>query len=401
MNLDYNKLIQFDLLNDAETKLMQDREKLFELFTVFQNISNADSFIRDCPSFPGSTENIERDELVSAIGSTLAIEGIVFKEEEIKDALQKTSIKDNIQRKQQEIINSRDVYDYIKKTVREHKGEGEFVYKDEHIINIHRLFTANISYLGNQPGAYRNMNAYFGDPRKRSFCENYTDIYKAMGSFIAWLNQKTDGFLTGNIIAKAIMSHYYLTEIHPFGDGNGRTARAVEAMVLYANRINPYCFWSLANFWSAHRNEYLAHLGNIRETCDPLDFLIWGAKGYLGEVERIKGAVLKKLKYLMLRDYVSWLLNAKKQQKPEKKINQRIHRLVFLLTDSGKIPLDKFRASPEYESLYSHASSATRSRDLSKMKFLELIRISEADGKEFIEPNYEVLEKLQYRVSLG
>lgn len=399
MNLDYNKLIQFDLLNDAEAKLMQDREKLFELFTVFQNISNADSFIRNCPSFPGSTENIERDELVSAIGSTLAIEGITFREEEIKETLDKTNLQAKIQRKQQEILNSRDVYDYIKKTVHEQKGE--FVYKDEHIIYIHRRFTANINYLGNQPGTYRNMNTSFGDPRKRSLSENYTDIYKAMGNFINWLNQKDDGVLRGNPIAKAIMSHYYLTEIHPFGDGNGRTARAVEAMVLYANRINPYCFWSLANFWNARRNEYIAHLGNIRETCDPLDFLIWGAKGYLEEVERIKGAVLKKLKYLMLRDYVSWLLNAKKQQKPEKKINQRIRSLVLLLTDSGQIPLDKFRTSPEYESLYSHASSATKSRDLSKMKFLELIRISEADGKEFIEPNYEVLEKLQYRVSLG
>ncbi len=127
--------------------------------------------------------------------------------------------------------------------------------------------------------------------------------------------------------------------------------------MLYANGINPYCFWSLANFWSANRNEYITHLGNIRETCDPLDFLIWGAKGYLEEVKRIKERVLKKLKYLMLRDYVSWLLTAKKQQKPEKKINQRIRSIVFLLTDFGKIPLDKFRTSPQYESLYSHKST--------------------------------------------
>ncbi len=39
---------------------------------------------------------------------------------------------------------------------------------------------------------------------------------------------------------------------------------------------------------------------------------------------------------------------------------------------------------------------ASKSRDLSKMKSLELIRISEADGKEFIEPNYDILDKLEY-----
>jgi Fic family protein len=244
------------------------------------------------------------------------------------------------------------------------------------------------------------MSASFGDPRKISLCQNHTDIYAAMKNYINWLNQKKDGFLTGDTIVKAIMSHYYLTEIHPFGDGNGRTARAAEAMVLYANKINPYCFWSLANFWSRNRNEYITHLGNIRETCDPLDFIIWGAKGYLEEINRIKGLVLKKLKSLMLRDYVTWLVKSKNQQKPGEKINERIRSIVFLLTDSGKIPLDKFRASPEYESLYSHASNATKIRDLVKLKSLELIQTPKGDdGKVFIEPNYEILEKLRYRIS--
>jgi Fic family protein len=401
MRLSYNKLIQYDLLDDAEANLTNNQEKFFEFFTTFQNVIAADRFIRDCPSFPDSNKTIIRDELVSAIGSTLAIEGIVIKEEEIREAIQKPVLTANLQRKQQEALNSRNVYGYIINTVNTVilERKGEFVYKDDYVRNIHRLFTENINYIGSQPGAYRNTSTSFGDLRKVSLCQNYPDIYKAMNNYINWLNQKKEGILTNNIIAKAIMSHYYLTEIHPFGDGNGRTARAVEAMVLYANGINPYCFWSLANFWSARRNEYIAHLGNIRETCDPLDFLIWGAKGYLGEVERIKGAVLKKLKYLMLRDYVSWLLKTKKQQKPEKKINERIRSLMFLLTDSGKIPLDKFRASSEYESLYLHESSSTKSRDLSKMKLLtlDLIRISIVDGKEFIEPNYDVLERLEYR----
>lgn len=127
---------------------------------------------------------------------------------------------------------------------------------------------------------------------------------------------------------------------------------------------------------------------------------MWGAKGYLGEVERIKKAVLKKLKYLMLRDYVSWLLKTKKDQKPEKKINERIRRIVFLLTDYGKISLIKFRNSSEYASLYLHESGSTKSRDLSKMKSppLDLIRISTVNGEEFIEPNYDVLERLKYRL---
>ncbi len=398
MSLSYNKLIKFNLLDEAEESLTEPecRSKFFEFFKAFQGIANVDRFIRDCPSFPGANRDIIRDELVSAIGSTLAIEGVVFKEEEIKEIIQKTNPKELLQREQQAVLNSRHVYRYITKTI-DKCGE-EFVYKDGHIINIHKTFTKSINYLGNQPGAYRNMSASFGEPRRRSLCESYTDIYKAMGNFVNWLNQKKEGILTGNIIAKAIMAHYYLAEIHPFGDGNGRTARAVEAMVLYANKINPYCFWSLANFWSANRNEYIFHLGNIRETCNPLDFLMWGAQGYLKEIQRIKERILKKVKQLMLQDYIRWLLDTKNQQPPEKKINQRIYGVLFLLTHSGKILFDKLRSSPEYKSLYSHVSSMTQSRDFSKMKSLKLIRISDTTDKVFIEPNYEVLKSLEYSV---
>jgi Fic family protein len=219
-----------------------------------------------------------------------------------------------------------------------------------------------------------------------------------MKDYINWLNQEKEGILTSNIIAKAIMAHYYLTEIHPFGDGNGRTARAVEAMVLYANGINPYCFWSLANFWSANRNEYIFHLGNIRETCNPLDLLIWGAQGYLREIKRIKERVLTKVKQLMLQDYVRYLSDTKSQQPSSKKINQRIRGILFLLTQSGKISFNKLRSSPEYKSLYHKVSNMTQSRDFSKMKSLRLIRFSDTEGQTFIEPNYEILEGLQYNV---
>lgn len=74
---------------------------------------------------------------------------------------------------------------------------------------------------------------------------------------------------------------------------------------------------------------------------------------------------------------------------------------MFLLTDFGKISLNKFRASSEYESLYSYMSSATKSRDFSKMKSLGLIRIAIVDDKEFIEPNYDILDRLEYRLPVS
>ena len=321
MALNLTKLTKYDLIEDIETKLKgPNNEKqlklFFEFFDTYQQIITNDKFIRDCPAYPGSTDKILRSELVSSIGATLAIEGTKLTEEEIEKSLQKADLNKELERKEQEAQNSRNAYDHIIDLVK--NSGGKFIYSEEHIKHIHKHITEHIDYVGNVPGQYRDINPIFGEPPKRSFCKTKTDVEVAISKLISWLNKEKNGHLGSNTIVRAIMAHYYLTEIHPFGDGNGRTARALEALVLFVNGINTYCFWSLANFWSVNRNEYLVYLDNVRATCDPWDFLMWGIKGYLKEIERIKGLVLKKAKQLMLMDYVRWLLATKKQQKREK-----------------------------------------------------------------------------------
>lgn len=393
MALDLEKLSKFDLEKDLEKRLFEDKkqEQIFDFINTFREIRIADQFIKECPSYPRSTQEIIRRELTSVVGGTLAIEGTILREEEIEESFQKAGLQKKLKDKEQEAQNSRKAYKYIIDVVDNH--EDEFVYSEEHIKQIHQYLTENVEYVSpNVPGQYRDLKARFGEPQKYSFCKSKVDIEAIMAKFINWLNKKSSEFLSSNIIVKAMMAHYYLTEIHPFGDGNGRTARAVEALVLYVNKINTYCFWSLANFWSANRDKYLIHLGNIRSTCDPWEFLIWGTKGYLLEVQRIKDLVLKKVKQLMLKDYVSWLLR-------NKKIRPRIFGVLMLSISSGKMPFDKFMSSPEIMTLYAQRELSTRYRDFKKMeKTLGLIRIFKEDGKKFIEPNFQKLETLVYEV---
>jgi len=393
MALNLEKLSKFDLEEDLENRLFEDKkqEQIFDFINTFREIQIADRFIKECPSYPRSTQEIIRRELTSVVGGTLAIEGTILREEEIEESFQKAGLQKKLKDKEQEAQNSRKAYKYIIDVVDNH--EDEFVYSEEHIKQIHQYLTENVEYVSpNVPGRYRDLKARFGEPQKYSFCKSKVDIEAIMAKFINWLNKKSSEFLSSNIIVKAMMAHYYLTEIHPFGDGNGRTARAVEALVLYVNKINIYCFWSLANFWSANRDKYLIHLGNIRSTCDPWEFLIWGTKGYLIEVQRIKDLVLKKVKQLMLKDYVSWLLR-------NKKIRPRIFGVLMLSISSGKMPFDKFMSSPEIMTLYARRTLSTRYRDFKKMeKTLGLIRIFKEDGKKFIEPNFQKLETLVYEV---
>lgn len=398
MKLTFEKLIQFDLIEDIEAGLGKEEiGTLMAFLKVCQEIQNVDQFIKDLPSYPGSMDKIERSERVSSIGATLAIEGIKLTTEEIEAALEKRNLDTELEKSDQETLNTQFAYEYVISLLSS-KPPDKFVYTEDHIKEIHKRLTSNIDYGLNVPGQYREVNPIYGVPPRRSLCRTKGEVENAMSRFVEWLNTEDSGPVSSIRMAKAIMAHYYLAEIHPFGDGNGRTARALEALILYEARINTYCFWSLANFWSANRNEYIIHLANIRSTCNPWELLIWGLKGYLKEVQRIKADVLKKVKQLMLMDYVRWLNETKKLQEPEKKINSRIVGILEFLTHCDDVPLAKFVASPQVKTLYYRLSSQTRYRDFDKMSKLKLTRTYQKDGEEYIGPNYPLLEYLQYNI---
>ena len=385
--------MKFDLLEEIEKTAIP--EVIMKFFSIRSEIDSIDQFIKDAPSFPGSTDKIMRGELVSVIGATLSIEGTVLDKEEIEESLRKAESGEALHRKEREAANSRRVYSFISDFVARNKTG--FQYSESLICQMHTYFTSDMNYLSNSPGKYRsNYIATFGAPRKKSLCRTQSEIEDAMKNFVMWLNKKGDGILSHHIFVKAIMAHYYLSEIHPFGDGNGRTARALEALILNAHGINDYCFWSLANFWSYNKDQYIDHLHNIRVTLDPTDFILWGLEGYKEEIKKIKEKVLKKVKQLMLLDYVRYLLRNKKNEAI--KINNRIVDVIEILILKGRLPTGKFFESPEFKALYSSSHQSTMFRDLKKMSAQRLINIEEINNENFIEPNFKILDYVTYIV---
>ena len=90
------------------------------------------------------------------------------------------------------------------------------------------------------PGRIRTANVSVGRYR----CPDWQDA----GYLLARLCETLDGFDPPDgdrhafAILKAIFAHVYLAWIHPFGDGNGRTARLVElAVLLEAGLPLPAC----------------------------------------------------------------------------------------------------------------------------------------------------------------
>lgn len=84
------------------------------------------------------------------------------------------------------------------------------------------------------------------------------------------------------MFVKAIAAHLYIAWIHPFGDGNGRTARLVEFGILTAAGIPTVAAHLLSNHYNLTRTAYYRQLQRAsRSGGDLTHFLRYAAEGFV------------------------------------------------------------------------------------------------------------------------
>ncbi|MEO3856727.1 Fic family protein [Acrocarpospora sp. B8E8] len=86
-------------------------------------------------------------------------------------------------------------------------------------------------------------------------------------------------------IISALLAHLYLAWIHPFGDGNGRTARLVEYQLLLNARAPMLAAHLPANFYMRTRTRYYQVLQKTSQPpYDPAVFLRYAIQGFVEEL---------------------------------------------------------------------------------------------------------------------
>lgn len=83
-------------------------------------------------------------------------------------------------------------------------------------------------------------------------------------------------------VLKAMMAHLYIAWIHPFDDGNGRTARLMEFQILLAAGVPMPATHLLSNHYNATRSEYYRRLDeSSRSGGDVVPFLRYAIRGFV------------------------------------------------------------------------------------------------------------------------
>lgn len=186
-------------------------------------------------------------------------------------------------------------------------------------------------------------------------------------------------------VIRAIVAHLYIAWIHPFGDGNGRTARLLEFKILLLSGIPTPAAHLLSNHYNLTRTEYYRQLdyaskskGNI------IPFIQYAVEGFVDGLRSQLRVIQQQQLLVAWRDYVYSHFRDKTG-----KINDRMRKLVLDLSQQSEpVALAKLNeVSPRIAALYATKTPRTVRRDVEELLHANLIR---QQGKGYIA-NKEIM----------
>jgi Fic family protein len=166
-------------------------------------------------------------------------------------------------------------------------------------------------------------------------------------------------------VLKAILAHLYIAWIHPFGDGNGRTARLIEFQLMIEAGAPTPAAHLLSNHYNRTREAYLVELDRTsRAEGYPTEgFILYALQGLVDELREQIGVVRAHQKEVMWQKIVH---DSYRDEDTPAKRRQR--HLVLDMPNGASVPRAKIReVSARVAGEYAGSGSKTLTRDLNEL----------------------------------
>ncbi|MGO9479625.1 MAG: Fic family protein [Limisphaerales bacterium] len=333
---------------------------------------------------PDWREQLNKLNRVRAVRGTTALEGNPLSEAEVShqidivDSQVKTVEKTKVTKEQLQIRNAEIAQMWVKQRF----SPDSPLLGCEDILKMHSMITQQSDTNHNVPGKLRTFSVQVGTPEMGGvhIGAPHSELPRLMKEFVEFVNSEK---LKGqHPVIRALLSHFFLVTIHPFGDGNGRVSRLVEAGVLFRQGYNVHGFYGLSNYFYQNENQYKTLLQQCRSQ-HPFNltpFVMFGLEAFAKELQGINNFIKTKLNRLVYRTVLVRAFN-KHVGSRRRLLNQREYNLLeFLLTATE--PTDPFSKNPSRQIKFSELQKdkyvEASYRNVTRRTFSrELIRLGE------------------------
>lgn len=280
------------------------------LLTYISRIEAAKALIDNAPLVPAWEAKFRNEALSRSVHFGTKIEGNDLTQEQAqqissldkvtdsKEAISKTGIVAR-ERDVQEVINYRNVLSWIDK---QGSGPLDQVLNTNTLKVIHRL-TVDRLVDDKYAGEYRDKQVVVKSATDGGVVFRppvSVEIPYLVDDFFAWVYSEEATRL--HPVFRAAIVHYQLAYIHPFVEGNGRTARAMATLLLYLLGYDFKKFFSLEQYFDHDVNAYYQALLSVQQSSGDMTYwLEYFGYGLALEIEKIKSQVTKLSKDLKLK----------------------------------------------------------------------------------------------------
>lgn len=336
---------------------------------------------------PDWREQLDQLNRVRAVHGTTALEGNPLSEAAVREQIGPVALSSaqlpSRSREEQQVRNASIAQDWVRQ--RFTPESRQLQYSD--IMHMHAELTRGSDEINNVPGQLRHHSVVVGTEALGGVHRGAPpeELPRLMEALVTFMNSQR--VAAEHPVVRALLAHFFLITIHPFGDGNGRVSRLVEAGILFQGGYNVLGFYGLSNYFYRNGNEYKYLLQQSRQLL-PFDltaFIAFGLRGFASELKGINNFIKTKLNRIVYRNT---LVNAFNQRagKRRRVINQREYGLLnFLLQEtepvdpfgeepSKKIKLDDLLQAPYITTVYRNVTRRTFHRELLRLAEMGFIK---------------------------
>lgn len=250
-------------------------------------IAAARELVLNSPFIPKWEVSLRREAIIRSAHSSTAIEGNRLSLEQVSDLAQGREIMAS-RKDKQEVLNYLKVLETIDKL-----SDGKINKKN--LLHVHKLLTKNTLENPSDCGVYRTRYVVVGNRLTGEIIfrpPSNEDVPRLMKALITWVN--SPGAQSLDPVIEAGIAHYEFVRIHPFVDGNGRTARVFATLILYLRNFDAKQFFCLDDYYDSDRPAYYRVLQGIdQRTLDLTTWLEYFAEGVKVSIGSVKERVIR------------------------------------------------------------------------------------------------------------
>ncbi|KAF0133194.1 MAG: hypothetical protein FD145_1395 [Candidatus Saganbacteria bacterium] len=322
-------------------------------------IAAAREVIEQASLIPQWEVKLRRQALLQNTHSSTAIEGNKLTLNQVQDLSQGKEVL-AAQKDKQEVLN----YINALEKIPDFASLGKISVRT--LLEIHKIITTKTLDNSSDSGALRNRQVYVGKHVFLVYMPPETSkVPELVNEFIAWLNLMLGKKDIINPVLLAGIAHYEIARIHPFVDGNGRSARLLATLILYLSGFDHRRIFALDDYYDRDRQGYYAALGTVdKETRDITKWLEYFTEGVAFSVNVAKEAVLR--------------LGAKSKRgsSPQVALTPKQMKIIEHINKYGKV------TNRELQTIFNISAQAVH-KELSKLVKMKVIK-SQGQGRSIL-----------------